>query len=127
MRPTRRQILKWGFGATAIAGAGVAGKSILLPPAPSAVLAPVPELAARLFEVLNEEERADAVVEYEHPAAVFHYRVQNRHRYRVATTSYVAAKLAESVGKISSEKTGAMLRDVSISHLQAEGFASFLS
>ena len=74
MRPTRRQILKWGLGATAIAGVGMAGKSILLPPAPSPVLAPVPELADRLFEVLDEAERAVAVFPYEHPLRQFHNR-----------------------------------------------------
>jgi hypothetical protein len=74
MRPTRRQILKWGLGATAFAGLGVAGKFVLLPPTPSPVLAPVPELAARLFEVLDEEERAGAVFPYEHPLRQFHNR-----------------------------------------------------
>jgi hypothetical protein len=74
MRTTRRQILKWGLGATAFAGVGVAGKAILLPPAPSPVLAPVPELAVRLFEVLDEGGRANAVFGYEHPLRQFHNR-----------------------------------------------------
>ena len=54
--------------------------------------------------------------------------VRDRHRYRVATTSYVAGNLGEAcLGKISSETTGAMLREVSITHLRAEGFASLLA
>ena len=49
--------------------------------------------------------------------------VQSRSTYRVATTSYVAENLAEEfLGPVTSETTGAMLRDVAISHLSAQGF-----
>ncbi len=43
--------------------------------------------------------------------------------YEVATTSYIAENLAdELIGPIGAEATGAMLRDVAISHLTAKGF-----
>ena len=66
MSPTRRQALKWGIGLGALAGAGVAGRAVLLPPPPSAELAPLPDLAILLFETLDEDERAEVVFNYEH-------------------------------------------------------------
>ena len=74
MSPTRRQALKWGIGLGALAGVGVAGGAILLPPRRSAELAPLPDLALRLFEMLDEAERAKAVFDYEHPLRQYHNR-----------------------------------------------------
>ncbi len=74
MSLTRRQVLKWGVGLGAVAGVGVAGRAILLPPRPSAVLAPVPDLAVRLYETLDDDERAEAVFDYEHPLRQYHNR-----------------------------------------------------
>jgi hypothetical protein len=74
LSPTRRQVLKWGLGVGAVAGVGMAAKAVLIPPPPSAVLAPVGELAIRLFESLDEEDRAAAVFDYDHPLRQFHNR-----------------------------------------------------
>ena len=75
MSPTRRQVLKWGgVGFGALAGVGVVGRAVLIPPRPSAELAPVPDLAAQLFEMLGEDERAEAVFHYEHPLRQYHNR-----------------------------------------------------
>ena len=73
MSPTRRQVLKWGVGAGALAGLGVAGRA-LLPPSPSARIAPVDELSARLFDALSPDERADACFDYDHPLRQYHNR-----------------------------------------------------
>ncbi len=49
--------------------------------------------------------------------------VQARSTYRVATTSYVAENRAdELLGSVASGTAGAMLRDVAISYLTAQGF-----
>ncbi len=74
MSLTRRQALKWGLGLGALAGFGGAAGAVLLPPRPSAELAPVRDLAIRLFEMLGEDERAEAVFDYEHPLRQYHNR-----------------------------------------------------
>ena len=74
MRSTRRQMLKWGLGVSAVAGVGMAGKSVLIPPPPSAELAPVDDLALALFESLDDDDRAVVVFDYEHPFRQFHNR-----------------------------------------------------
>ncbi len=75
MSPTRRQLLKWGVGAGALAGAGVVGaRAVLLPPAPSREPGHVGDLAVRFVEALDSEERADALVDYEHPMRQYHNR-----------------------------------------------------
>ena len=74
MAPTRRQLLGWGLGLGAAAGAGLAGRALLLPPAPSRELAGVDELAARLFDALRPEDRAEACVGYAHPLRQYHNR-----------------------------------------------------
>ena len=66
MRPTRRQILKWGLGAGALAGIGLGGRR-LLPPRPSAHLEPAAELATRLYDGLDETARAAVCFGYDHP------------------------------------------------------------
>ena len=43
--------------------------------------------------------------------------------YRIATVRYVADALAEEVlGRVASDETGGMLRDVAIAHLSEHGF-----
>jgi hypothetical protein len=74
MSPTRRQLIKWGIGLGGLAGVGIAGRAILVPPSPSLLLAPFSELAVRLYEALDEAERADVVFDYEHPLRQFHNR-----------------------------------------------------
>ncbi len=74
MSLTRRQALKWGLGLGALAGVGGAAGAVLLPPRPSAELAPVRDLAIRLFEMLDEDERAGVVFDYEHPLRQYHNR-----------------------------------------------------
>lgn len=74
MSPTRRQVLKYGIGAGALLGTGLVGRRLLVPPAPSARLGSTPELAVRLFEALDDGERADACFEYDHPLRQYHNR-----------------------------------------------------
>ena len=73
MSPTRRQVLKWGVGAGAVAGLGLAGRA-LIPPSPSSRLEPVADLAARLYQSLDEDERAGACFDYDHPLRQYHNR-----------------------------------------------------
>lgn len=70
----RRTALKLGAGLGALAGTGLYARHRLLPPAPSRVLAPVDELARRLFVGLDDGQRAAACVEYEHPWRQYHNR-----------------------------------------------------
>ena len=73
MSPTRRQILKWGLGAGALAGAGLAGRR-LLPPRPSGSSEPARVLAARLYDMLGAEEREAVCLGYDHPLRQYHNR-----------------------------------------------------
>ena len=73
MRPTRRQILKWGASAGALAGIGLGGRR-LLPPRPSGSQEPAPALAARLYDILGEEERDAVCFDYDHPLRQYHNR-----------------------------------------------------
>ncbi len=74
MSPTRRQLLKYGVGAGALLGTGLAGRALLLPPPPSASLGTTPDLAVRLFEALDDDVRAEACFDYEHPLRQYHNR-----------------------------------------------------
>ena len=73
MRPTRRQVLKWGASAGALASIGFGGRR-LLPPRPSGSQEPAPALAARLYDSLGEEERAVVGFGYDHPLRQYHNR-----------------------------------------------------
>ncbi len=74
MTLTRRRLLRWGVGLGATAGIGLAGRSLLLPPRPSTLLAPLPDLATRLFDALDVDEKAEACVDYDHPLRQYHNR-----------------------------------------------------
>ncbi|GEM_PF-3458257 len=73
MSPSRRQLLA---GGAAIAGAGLFGvvSRGLLPPEPSAVLAPADELARALAARLRARGVDDAFVDYDHPRRQYHNR-----------------------------------------------------
>ena len=70
----RRTVLKLGAGVGALAGAGLYGGYRLLPPGRSMTLEPVDVLARRLFASLDDEQRAGACVDYEHPLRQYHNR-----------------------------------------------------
>lgn len=74
----RRQALgrmaKGGIGLGLLAGAGVAGRYSLLPPACSERLGEVDDLAIRLFDSLEGEVREQACVDYDHPLRQYHNR-----------------------------------------------------
>jgi hypothetical protein len=57
-----------------LAAAGLYGGYRLLPPVPSRVLEPVDTLAVRLFASLDEEQRAETCVGYDHPLRQYHNR-----------------------------------------------------
>ena len=75
LRPMdRRTVLKLGASAGALAGAGLYGGYRLLPPGRSRTLEPVDVLARRLFASLDDEQRAGACVDYDHPLRQYHNR-----------------------------------------------------
>jgi hypothetical protein len=70
----RRKLLKVGATLGALLAAGTYGRYRLLPPRRSRVLASVDELARRLFAGLDQELRAKACVDYDHPLRQYHNR-----------------------------------------------------
>ncbi len=70
----RRQVLQLGAGLGAVAGAGLLGRYRLLPPRPSRVLENADVLARRLYSGLDDEQRAEACVDYDHPLRQYHNR-----------------------------------------------------
>lgn len=69
----RRKVLKWGAALGGIAGAGLAGRA-LIAPGPSAELAPVTDLARRLYDELDGGGWSDGIVAYDHPLRQYHNR-----------------------------------------------------
>jgi hypothetical protein len=67
-------LLKGGIGLGALAGAGSLAKYAFLAPPRSDTLASVDELAARVFEGLSEDARAQAFVPYDHPLRQYYNR-----------------------------------------------------
>jgi uncharacterized protein DUF3500/5'-nucleotidase-like protein len=65
----RRRVLQ-GLGA--LAGAGTLGRFALLPPSASRTIAPADQLAARFFDSLDDQQRAEACVPYDHPLRQLH-------------------------------------------------------
>jgi len=70
----RRTALKLGAGLGVLAGTGLYGGYQLLPPRPSRKLESVDELARRIYVSLDESQRADACVAYDHPLRQYHNR-----------------------------------------------------
>ncbi len=70
----RRKAIKLGAGLAAAAGAGFYGGYAVLPPSPSRVLDSVDVLARRLYVSLNDEQRAETCVSYDHPLRQYHNR-----------------------------------------------------
>lgn len=69
----RRQVLRWSLGLGAAAGTAATVR-LLLPPRPSRDLPPAKELAAEIFDSLDEETRAAASVPYDHPLRQYYNR-----------------------------------------------------
>ena len=70
----RRTALKLGVAGGAIAGIGAYGGYRFLPPGRSEFLEPVDALARRLYMGLNDEQRAETCVSYDHPLRQYHNR-----------------------------------------------------
>ncbi len=68
----RRTALKLGLGA--LTGAGASAGYRLLPPGPSRTLEPVEALARRLYASLDDGQRAETCVGYDHPLRQYHNR-----------------------------------------------------
>lgn len=68
----RRNVLKLGLGA--LAGTGAYAGYRLLPPAPSRKREPVDALARRLYASLDDTQRAETCVGYDHPLRQYHNR-----------------------------------------------------
>ena len=70
----RRLLLKGGIGLGALAGAGAFGRYAFLAPPLSEHLESVHALAARVFEGLSPEAKAEACVPYDHPSRQYYNR-----------------------------------------------------
>jgi hypothetical protein len=70
----RRTALKLGASLGVLAGTGLYGGYRLLPPGPSRDLEPVDSLARRLYTSLDDSQRAEACVSYDHPLRQYHNR-----------------------------------------------------
>jgi len=70
----RRTALKLGAQVSVLGGIGLLGGYELLPPSPSRELDRLDALARRLYASLDDEQRADAWVPYDHPLRQYHNR-----------------------------------------------------
>src|SRR5687767_7983728 len=70
----RRKALKLGAGLGLTAVAGIYGGYRLIPPMRSSVLEPVDTLARRLYTSLDDEQRAETCVSYDHPLRQYYNR-----------------------------------------------------
>src|SRR5688572_6623076 len=70
----RRTALKLGAGVGLTAAAGFVAGNEILPPSPSSRLEPVDVLARRLYASLDDGQRAEACVSYDHPMRQYHNR-----------------------------------------------------
>src|SRR5215813_9845832 len=70
----RRAAIKLGATLGITAGLGIYGGYRFLPPAPSRTLEPVDALARRLFISLDDAQRAETCVPYDHPLRQYHNR-----------------------------------------------------
>ncbi|MEL7372208.1 MAG: DUF3500 domain-containing protein, partial [Myxococcota bacterium] len=73
-RDALKLAVKGGLPFGVLAGAGLSAGYTFLPPKPSQRIESVDRLAVRLFESLNDQQRADACVEYDHPLRQYHNR-----------------------------------------------------
>src|SRR5947207_3359610 len=70
----RRSALKIGAGLGVAGAVGFLGGYELLPPGPSRELERVDALARKLYLSLDDEQRADTCVPYDHPLRQYHNR-----------------------------------------------------
>ena len=70
----RRAVLKLGAGFGVLAGTGLYGGYHLLPLSPSHTLDSVDALARRFYIGLDDEQRAETCVSYDHPLRQYHNR-----------------------------------------------------
>src|SRR6267142_7186865 len=70
----RRTALKVGASLGVLAGTGLYGGYRLLPPGRSRTLESVDALARRFFAGLDQEQRAETCVGYDHPLRQYHNR-----------------------------------------------------
>jgi len=70
----RRTAIKLGVSAGAAGAAGLLGAYRFLPPSPSRNLESVDVLARRLYDSLDDEQRAETCVAYDHPLRQYHNR-----------------------------------------------------
>src|SRR5215471_14586847 len=70
----RRTALKFGAGFGILGGVGLYGGYSLLPPSPSRTIQPVDVLARNLYTSLDDAQRAEACVAYDHPLRQCHNR-----------------------------------------------------
>jgi hypothetical protein len=71
---TRRDALKYGVGAAVVGAAGFYSGYRFLPPGRSRSLESVDVLTQRLYTSLDESQRADTCVPYDHPLRQYHNR-----------------------------------------------------
>src|SRR5262245_44037505 len=70
----RREALKYGAGAGVLAGAALYGGYRVLLPSRSRTLEPVDALARRFYLSLDEAQRSETCVDYNHPLRQYHNR-----------------------------------------------------
>jgi uncharacterized protein DUF3500/5'-nucleotidase-like protein len=70
----RRTALKFGAGFGILGGAGLYSGYSLLPPSPSRTIQPVDVLARNLYSSLDDAQRAETCVSYDHPLRQYHNR-----------------------------------------------------
>ena len=70
----RRTAIKLGVSASAAGAAALFGAYRFLPPSPSSNLESVDVLARRLYDSLDDEQRAETCVAYDHPLRQYHNR-----------------------------------------------------
>jgi hypothetical protein len=71
---TRRQALKYGVGAAVVGATGFYTGYRLFPPGPNSPLESVDVLAQRLYTGLDDAQRAESCVAYDHPLRQYHNR-----------------------------------------------------
>jgi hypothetical protein len=70
----RRKAIKLGLSTATLAATGLYGGYRLVPPGPSRALESVDTLAGRFYASLNDDQRAETCVAYDHPMRQYHNR-----------------------------------------------------